>query len=70
MTDYLTPRWARSALVVIDLQRDFLDDGDAAVRGTSSVVPNVVSLVNAFRRAGRPIVHVVRLYVRAGELGR
>lgn len=63
MTDYITPRWDRSALVVIDLQRDFLDGGQAAIAGTSDVVPNVGSLVQAFRRAGRPIVHVVRLYV-------
>ncbi|MCA1009079.1 cysteine hydrolase [Rhodococcus hoagii] len=63
MTDYITPKWDRSALVVIDLQRDFLDGGQAAIAGTSDVVPNVVSLVKAFRRVGRPIVHVVRLYV-------
>ncbi|MFI5436657.1 cysteine hydrolase family protein [Rhodococcus baikonurensis] len=62
MTDYITPRWERSVLVVIDLQRDFLDDGQAAIQGTTDVVPNVASLVEAFRRAGRLIVHVVRLY--------
>ena len=62
MTDYITPRWDRSALVVIDLQRDFLDDGQAAIHGTTDVVPNVVSLVKAFRRAGRPVIHIVRLY--------
>lgn len=63
MTDYISPQWDRSALVVIDLQRDFLDGGRAAVAGTSGVVSNVASLVKAFRRAGRSIVHVVRLYV-------
>lgn len=47
MTDYITPRWDRSALVVIDLQRDFLDDGQAAIQGTTGVVPNVASLVKA-----------------------
>lgn len=60
--DYVTPRWDRSALVVIDLQRDFLDDGQAAIQGTTDVVPKVASLVKAFRRAGRPVVHIVRLY--------
>lgn len=62
MSDLLSPRWDRCALVVVDLQRDFLDDGHAAVPGTTGVVPNVVSLVTAFRSAGRPVVHVVRLY--------
>ncbi|MEV0945160.1 isochorismatase family cysteine hydrolase [Rhodococcus sp. NPDC049939] len=67
MTDYTSPRWGRSALVVIDLQRDFLDDGQAAIPGTTAVVPNVVSLVNAFRRAGRPVIHVIRLYPPGGS---
>ncbi len=49
-------------MVVIDLQRDFLDDGQAAIQGTTDVVPKVASLVKAFRRAGRTAVHVVRLY--------
>jgi len=35
--DYTTPNWAASALVVVDLQRDFLDGGAAAVPGTSAV---------------------------------
>ncbi|MFD4292798.1 cysteine hydrolase family protein [Rhodococcus sp. NPDC058505] len=67
MTDYLAPRWDRAALVVIDLQRDFLDGGHAAVPGTTNVVPNVSSLVRAFRLAGRPVVHVVRLYPPGGS---
>jgi len=62
MTIRVTPRWDRSALVVIDLQRDFLDDGQAANPGTADVVPNVASLAEAFRRAARPVVRVVRLY--------
>ena len=67
MADYLTPRWAASALVVIDLQRDFLDDGAAPIAGTSGVVPNVAALAAAFREAGRPIAHVVRLYEPGGS---
>lgn len=62
MTDHTAPHWDRSALVVVDLQRDFLDDGPAAVPGTTGVIPNVAALVDSFRRAGRPIVHVIRLY--------
>lgn len=67
MSDYTEPHWNTSALVVIDLQRDFLDDGVAAIPGTSAIVPNVAALVAAFRAAARPIVHVVRLYVRGGS---
>lgn len=65
--DYLSPRWASSALVVIDLQRDFLDDGVSAIPGTTAVVPAVARLVEGFRQAGRPIAHVIRLYVPGGS---
>ncbi|WP_219086200.1 cysteine hydrolase family protein [Microbacterium resistens] len=52
--------------MVIDVQRDFLDGGASPVAGTSGVVPNVAALVSAFRVAGRPIAHVVRLYQPGG----
>ena len=62
MTDYLSPHWDASALVVVDLQRDFLDGGPAPIPGTSAVVPTVVALAREFRLAGRPVIHLVRLY--------
>lgn len=65
--NYTSPRWGSAALVVIDLQRDFLDDGRSAIPGTSAVVGRVAQLAEAFRRAGRPIVHVVRLYEPGGS---
>lgn len=67
MNDYTEPHWDAAALVVVDLQRDFLDDGVAPVPGTSSVVPNVIELTRAFRSAGLPIVHVVRFYEPGGS---
>jgi Isochorismatase family len=59
---YVAPEMARSALVVIDTQVDFVDGGSMPVEGTTAVLPNIVRLLGAFRTAGRPIVHVVRLY--------
>ena len=67
MTDYTTPHWVSAALVVVDLQRDFLDDGASPIPGTTAVVPNVAILTAAFRQAGRPIAHVVRLYEPGGS---
>lgn len=67
MTDYTTPHWASAALIVVDLQRDFLDDGAAPIPGTTAVVPKVARLAAAFRAEGRPIVHVVRLYQPGGS---
>lgn len=65
MVDYVVPDWANAALVVIDVQRDFVD-GPAAVPGTHEVIPAIAATVAEFRRLGRPIVHVVRSY-RPGD---
>lgn len=56
-----------AALITIDMQRDVLDDGSFPVPGTSDVLPAVRRVVEAFRRTGRPIVHIVRLYERDGS---
>lgn len=59
---FLAPHWGTSALLVIDTQVDFAEGGSTPVAGTRAVVPGLVSLVEAYRRAGRLVVHVVRLY--------
>ncbi|MGM7420797.1 cysteine hydrolase family protein [Cellulosimicrobium sp. CpK407] len=59
---FLAPHWETSALLVIDTQVDFAEGGSTPVAGTREVVPALTSLVEAYRRAGLPVVHVVRLY--------
>jgi len=61
MPDYLEPHFDRAALLLVDVQRDFID-GAMPVAGTGELVPALAPLAAAFRRAGRPIVHLVRLY--------
>ena len=75
--DFTAPHFDSSALLVIDVQADFLDGGAWTVAGTSGRLPRMTELVAAYRAAGRPIVHVVRLYdgddvdlVRRAELRR
>jgi isochorismate hydrolase len=47
----------RAALLVIDMQRYFLDpDAPAFVPAAPAIVPSVQSLINNFRRALRPVV--------------
>ena len=58
---HLAPHWATSALVTIDVQRDFLG-GPFAVPGTTEILPRLGELTAAYRAAGRPIVHIVRLH--------
>jgi nitronate monooxygenase len=58
----LRPDLSRSALLVIDMQRDFSDGGAMAVPGTAAVAPEIGRLLGAYRQARLPIVHLVRLY--------
>lgn len=59
---HIAPELERSALVIVDTQVDFLDGGASPIAGTTQVLPAICRLQVAFRAAGRPIVHVVRLY--------
>ena len=62
MDSWTEPHWGSSALVVVDVQVDFVEDGAMPVGGTRAVVPAIERLVEAYRRAGLPVVHVVRIY--------
>ena len=63
---YLSPHWRTSALVTIDVQKDFLSGQPYGVPGTTEVLPAVAGLAATFRDAGRPVVHIVRLYQADG----
>ena len=66
--EYTDPDLSNSALVTIDVQRDFSMPGSPAeIPGTMNVVPYIVKLLNAYRAIGRPIVHIVRLYLSDGS---
>lgn len=64
---YIGPRWQRSALITIDAQRDVLPGGAFEVPGTEGVLPAMKRALQAARRADRPVVHVVRLYLPDGS---
>ncbi|MGW1501724.1 cysteine hydrolase family protein [Streptomyces mirabilis] len=63
---YTAPHFATSALITIDVQRDFLSEAPYGVPGTTEILPALRRVVSAFRAAGRPVVHVVRLYEDGG----
>src|SRR6201990_2196349 len=63
MQEYLAPERERIALITIDAQRDFIvPSAPASVSGAISTVPAMRRMIDAFRAAGAPIVHAVRLY--------
>jgi nicotinamidase-related amidase len=62
VSDYVSPDFDSVALVSIDMQRDLRDGQPFEIAGTSAVATVLARLAEAFRAAGRPIVHVVRRY--------
>lgn len=68
MDPYTSPQLERSALLTIDVQRDFTLPGPSAeIAGSMGAVEAMGRVVEAFRRVRRPIVHVVRLYSSDGS---
>src|ERR1700758_2378140 len=68
---YTRPLAGSAALVLIDVQRDFVDvpgeDPAMPVAGTRAAIPAMAKLATAFRERGLPIVHVVGLYQQDGS---
>lgn len=68
MNDYTTPDYNKVALITIDVQRDCtLPGAPLEIPGTLEMLPKMQSLARAFRETGKPIIHVVRLYLPDGS---
>lgn len=62
-TPYTRPNPERCVLLVVDAQNDWGDPrGAKPLSDLERVMPNLREVVEAFRRAGRLIVYVVRIY--------
>ncbi|MFA6583693.1 MAG: isochorismatase family protein, partial [Elusimicrobiaceae bacterium] len=61
ITDFTVVKKETAALLVIDAQNDLASPNNAAVSAS------IAQAVGMFRKAGRPIIHVVRLYDAAGS---
>lgn len=61
------PHWRSSALITIDMQRDFLSDSPYGLAGTTEVIPAIAGIAGAYRASGWPIVHIVRFYRPGGS---
>lgn len=63
MDDHTSLHLEAAALLTVDVQNDVtLPEAPGEIAGTMEAVPAMRHVVAAFRDAGRPIVHVVRLY--------
>ena len=67
MSSLIEPHFESAVLLTIDVQVDTLDGGALEIAGTSAAVPRIANLCRAFRDAGLPIVHIVRLYLADGS---
>lgn len=68
MSEYTRPNRNNAVLLTIDTQNDFtLPGAPAEIEGTAQAVAKILRLVEAFRAADAPIVHVVRLYKQDGS---
>ena len=66
--DYVSINWKKSALVIIDMQYDFVSPmGASPIDGTEAILPPLIRLADRFRYYGRPIIHVIRLYKADGS---
>ncbi len=67
MDRYTKPEWSRSALITIDTQCDTLDGQPFEVPGTSAILPRLQALLQSYRQAEKPIIHIVRIYKADGS---
>jgi nicotinamidase-related amidase len=55
--------WRNSVLLTIDTQNDFtLPNSPFSIMGTFEIVPKMRQVLHAFRVAGKPIIHAIRIY--------
>jgi nicotinamidase-related amidase len=67
MSNHLDPDWESVALITVDIQRDLLDGRPHQIPGTSAAAKVAAAVCEVFRRARRPIVHIVRHYRNDGS---
>jgi len=67
MSRYTEPEWSKAALITVDTQCDTLDGQPFAIPGTSAILPRMRAMLEVFRAARKPIIHIVRIYKPDGS---
>lgn len=63
MDEWTMPDPSNIALLTIDAQQEFQPGNPSGRPENAAAIPAAAVVVRAFREAGRPIVHIVRLYL-------
>jgi nicotinamidase-related amidase len=62
MHDFISPDNKHSALIIVDVQRDFALSGSSAeIPVTMQALHHLQILAEGYRNLGYPIIHVVRM---------
>jgi nicotinamidase-related amidase len=65
-TDAMTT--CRPALLIIDMQNDFIREGaPLQMPGAPPIIGNVTAVLDIFRRRNLPVIHIVRVHRRDGS---
>ena len=67
MSKHTIPDFSSVALITIDMQQDTLDGHPFEIPGTSAILHPLKRLLHRFREAGKPIIHMVRIYQPDGS---
>jgi len=64
---FIAPDFSSCALINIDTQSDTLDGRPLEIPGTSAALPNIRTILDAFRASRKWVIHVVRIYKSDGS---
>lgn len=67
MDEWTKPDPSGMALLTIDVQKEFQPGNPSGREENALAVPAASRITDAFRQAGRPIIHIVRLYLADGS---
>lgn len=56
---------SKTALIIVDLQKDYFQGGKWQLEGTEAAAANAARLLSAFRAKGLPVVHVRHVFANA-----
>lgn len=58
----------KPALLIIDMQNDFIREGSPLrIGGAEAVIGNMAHLLDLFRRSGHPVIHILRIHRKDGS---
>ncbi|HDQ92834.1 MAG TPA: cysteine hydrolase, partial [Synergistetes bacterium] len=67
MDEWTRPDPSRMAMLSVDIQREFQPGGPSGREENALTIPSSALLAGAFRKAPKPLIHVVRLYLPDGS---